>query len=113
MNDLTLLQLLSEATKVVLSNHNIWIPILAAWMCGFMYSLWLNKNYHRRRSEKEFSIYAVNIIVSFLLYSWFNYEEDLTIVLQQALLTAAVATLVPAWWFRGRKPKIQTEERRQ
>lgn len=98
------LSLLDQVLQVTLSNHNIWIPVLAAWAAGFIYTRYLNGKHVRRRSDREFRVYMINLVTAFALYALFNIRTNIIELAQQATLAAAVAVLIPAGWFwwRGR-----------
>ncbi len=98
------LQVVDELLKVVFSNFRIWIPVLAAWAAGFMSTRYMNLNNIRRKAEREWFVYKVNAGVAFCAYILFNYQSGIDCI-QQALLAASVAVLIPAAWFWYKRDK--------
>jgi len=100
----------SRIFEVLLSNWHIWIPVLAAWMMGFMCTRWLNLNNIRRKAEREWFVYKVNLSVAFFAYILFNFKLSID-VLQQATLAASVSVLLPAvvFWYKNYKFKKEND----
>jgi len=105
MNDNSFISLFDQISGVVLSNKKIWIPVLAAWMLGFLYTKWMNTQPPRRQADKEFRVYSANAIFASIIYSGFNYSSGVEVFLPQATLAGAVAVLLPALWFWWQKKK--------
>ena len=91
---------------VITANPEIWIPIMAAWALGFVYTRYLNGTNCTVRRDREFKVYTVNGVGAFILYCLFNMSIGMA-VLPQATLASAVAVLVPAawFWYQNRKKK--------
>lgn len=97
-------QIISQLFDVVLSNYNIWIPVIFAWTAGFMATRYLNLVNIRRKAEREWFVYKTNGFVAFVSYLLFNWQTGFD-ALQQATLAASVAVLVPVCWFWWRRVK--------
>lgn len=95
-------QLLGQVVGVIAGNHHLWIPILFAWACGFMYTCYMNTGNIKRKADREFRVYMVNFVVAWLVYVGFNFGRDMNLI-AQATLAGAVAVLLPAMWFRLRR----------
>ena len=94
-------EVFTQIFKVISDNPSIWIPVLAGWTIGFLYSLRLtNQGVVRRKTDRELRVYGMNGGIAFILYIAFNFPQGVAIFLPQATLASAVAVLVPAAWFR-------------
>lgn len=91
--------IIEQILSVIVSDKHIWIPVLAAWALGFVYTRYLNASNLKRRSDREFRVYVVNGGTAFILYVAFNFKVGIDVFLPQATLAAAVAVLIPAIWF--------------
>ena len=99
--------LLGSMMQVIVSNPNIWIPVLAAWAVGFLYTRYLNIENINARRDRELKVYAINGITAIVLYISFNFAIPVGPVLMQATLAGAISILAPAAYFKWQRDKAK------
>ncbi|MDC0529215.1 hypothetical protein OAO19_02990 [Gammaproteobacteria bacterium] len=99
--------ILGSISQVILSNPNIWIPVLAAWSIAFVYTRYLNIKNINARSDRELKVYLVNGLIAMILYICFNFATPIGPVIAQATLAGAIAILAPAGYFKWQRDKAR------
>ncbi len=104
-------EIVSQATSIfsqyltMLADPIFAIPLLTAWVVGFLVSQSGFVVNCKSQSQKKLRVYSTNAIVAALLFNLLTSASTVHAMIQLTLLISSVAVVVPFLWFEVFKKK--------